>query len=355
MTKENILVAMSGGVDSAVAAHLVHAAGQDARGVTMKLLCGAGVPSCCTEEDIAAARATAERIGIPYEVRDFSGRFEEKVILPFIADYENGRTPNPCVSCNRYLKFEALFAYAREIGCARVATGHYARLAKGANGRTLLLRARDESKDQSYMLSALSQEQLSHALFPLGDLNKSEVREIARAAGFVNAERKESQDICFVKGESYTDFIERYTGKSYPAGDFLHTDGRVLGQHRGIVRYTVGQRKGLGLALPAPLYVVRVDAENNRVILGEESALYTRRLRATGFNLIAADRLSGEERLSARVRYHQKDSPATVVQTGENEVEILFDEPQRAVTPGQTVVLYDGETVVGGGVIDGVL
>ncbi len=353
--KEKVLVAMSGGVDSAVAAHLIRAAGHDACGVTMKLLCGAGVSSCCTDEDIAAARAVAERIGIPYAAKDFSGQFEEKVIMPFIADYENGRTPNPCVSCNRYLKFEALFSYADEAGCPRVATGHYARAARGANGRALLLRAKDESKDQSYMLYALSQGQLSRALFPLGDLTKSEVREIARAAGFASAERKESQDICFVKGESYTDFIARYTGKTYPEGDFVTTDGRVLGRHRGIVRYTVGQRKGLGLALPAPLYVVRVDAEANRVILGENEELYTRRLRAKGVNLIAADRLVGEERLTARVRYHQKDSPATVIQTGEDEVEILFDEPQRAVTPGQAVVFYDGETVVGGGVIDGVL
>ncbi|MBQ8858324.1 MAG: tRNA 2-thiouridine(34) synthase MnmA [Clostridia bacterium] len=354
MTKEKVLVAMSGGVDSAVAAHRIHAEGRDACGVTMKLLCEAAT-GCCTEEDIAAARATAAQIGIPYAVRDFSGRFEEKVILPFIADYENGRTPNPCVSCNRYLKFEALFSYADEIGCARVATGHYARLAQGANGRTLLLRAVDETKDQSYMLYALSQAQLARALFPLGDLTKVEVREIARAAGFASAERKESQDICFVKGESYTDFIERYTGKRYPEGDFVTVDGQVLGRHRGIVRYTVGQRKGLGLALPAPLYVVRVDAQNNSVILGENEALYTRRLRAKGVNLIAADRLAGAERLTARVRYHQKDSPATVIQTGADEVEILFDEPQRAVTPGQAVVFYDGDTVVGGGVIETVL
>ena len=353
--KEKVLVAMSGGVDSAVAAHLIHAAGQDACGVTMKLLCGAGVSSCTTDEDIAAARAVAEQIGIPYAVKDFSGAFEEKVILPFITDYENGRTPNPCVSCNRHLKFAALFAHAKEEGYAHVATGHYARLLQGANGRTLLLRAKDETKDQSYMLYALSQAQLAAARFPLGGLCKDEVREIARAAGFASAERKESQDICFVKGESYTDFIERYTGKTYPAGDFVTTDGRVLGKHRGIVRYTVGQRKGLGLALPAPLYVVRVDAEENRVILGEERELYTRRLRAKGVNLIAADRLTGEERLTARVRYHQKDSPATVIQTGADEVEIIFDEPQRAVTPGQAVVFYDGETVVGGGVIDATL
>lgn len=351
--KETILVAMSGGVDSAVAAYLMHTAGHTCHGVTMKLLCEGtvNVGSCCTEEDIAEARAVAAQIGIPYEVRDFSGRFAEAVIRPFVEAYENGRTPNPCVDCNRNLKFEALFAYGEALGCAAVATGHYARVERGANGRYLLKRALDPAKDQSYMLYSLSAAQLARARFPLGELTKGEVREIARAQGFANAEKKESQDICFVRGEGYAEFIERYTGKTYPPGDFITTDGGVPGQHKGIIRYTVGQRKGLGLALPAPLYVCRVDPARNLVVLGEESDLYTRELIATGVNLIATDRIDTPARVTARVRYRQKDQLATVTQIDDGTLRVVFDEPQRAITPGQAVVLYDGDVVVGGGVI----
>ncbi len=350
---EKILVAMSGGVDSAVAAYLAHASGADCLGVTMKLTCEGIVNagSCCTEEDVAHARAVAASLGIPYEARDFSARFEEAVIRPFVEAYENGRTPNPCVDCNRNLKFSALFAYAKEHGYEAVATGHYARVVRGANGRYLLYRAVDPQKDQSYMLYALTQDQLAHARFPLGGMRKDEVRAIARERGFSNAERKESQDICFVKGEGYAEFIERYTGKTYPPGDFVTADGRVPGQHKGIIRYTIGQRKGLGLALPAPLYVCAVDPGKNAVVLGEESALYTRELTARGVNLIAADRLDKSTRVTARVRYRQKDQPATVTQIDEDRLHIVFDEPQRAITPGQAVVLYDGDMVVGGGVI----
>lgn len=350
---EKILVAMSGGVDSAVAAYLMRASGADCLGVTMKLTCDGVVNagSCCTEEDVAEARAVAAALGIPYEARDFSARFEEAVIRPFVLAYENGRTPNPCVDCNRNLKFTALFAYAASQGCDAVATGHYARVEHGADGRYLLRRAADPNKDQSYMLYALTQEQLAHARFPLGGMTKDEVRAIAREQGFSNAERKESQDICFVKGESYAAFIERYTGKVYPPGDFVTEEGETLGQHKGIIRYTVGQRKGLGLALPAPLYVCGVDPAKNAVVLGEEQALYARELTARGINLIAAERLEQPTRVTARVRYRQKDQPATVTQIDEDRLRIMFDEPQRAITPGQAVVLYDGDVVVGGGEI----
>ena len=345
------LVAMSGGVDSAMTAYLIKQAGYRALGVTMRLH-GGGENGCCTEQDMADAAAVAAMLHIPHEVCELSSRFAEAVIAPFIEAYETGRTPNPCVLCNRYLKFEALYDYGRAHGYDTIATGHYARIRYDeASGRYLLLRAADPTKDQSYVLYSLRQEQLAHTLFPLGEMTKDEVRAKAEQLGFLNARKRDSQDICFVPDGDYARFIEEYTGKTYPPGDFVTADGRVLGRHRGLIRYTIGQRKGLGLALPAPLYVCALDLPGNRVLLGEERDLYTKTLLAKDINLITAARWDVPQRLSARVRYRQKEQPATVTQIDEDTLRVEFDEPQRAVTRGQAVVLYDGDVVAGGGVI----
>ena len=350
MSSKKALIAMSGGVDSAVAAYLLARDGSAAAGVTMKLHRDGISAACCTDEDIAEARAVCERLGIPHEAHDFSGRFEERVILPFIEAYENGCTPNPCIECNRFLKFAALFEYAEAKGFDRVATGHYARVARQGE-RTLLYRAHDPEKDQSYVLYTLTQAQLARVAFPLGGMTKSEVRALAAREGFSSANRPESQDICFVKGENYAEFIERYRGRSYPEGDFVSLDGQALGRHKGIIRYTVGQRKGLGIALGAPAYVCAVNPLENTVVLGKESDLYQKSLTATRINLIAVDRLNAPMRVTARVRYRQSAQPATVWQVDEDTLRVEFDQPQRAITRGQAVVLYDGELVVGGGVI----
>ena len=349
--QERALVAMSGGVDSAVTAHLLRAAGYDLLGVTMCLQRGEG--SCGSAREAADAARIAAALGIVHEVYDLSALFEACVISPFIAAYEGGRTPNPCVLCNRHLKFDSLYRYGRERGYGVIATGHYARIRYDAeSGRYLLLRATDPQKDQSYVLYNLTQEQLAHTRFPLGEMSKADVRALAASLGFPNAEKKDSQDICFVPDGDYAAFIERHTGKHYPPGDFVTLDGQVLGQHRGVIRYTVGQRKGLGLALPAPLYVCEIDVPGNRVVLGEESALYTRSLLARDINLITArERWQAPQRLSARVRYRQKEQPATVTLVDGETLRIEFDEPQRAITRGQAVVLYDGDVVAGGGVI----
>lgn len=351
------IVAMSGGVDSSVAAYLMQRQGYDCMGVTMKLFANEDIGvsrahSCCSLDDVEDARSVALALGIPYYVFNFAERFREDVIERFISAYETGRTPNPCIDCNRYLKFDQLYRRAAELGCAYVATGHYARIGQDAGtGRYLLKKAADREKDQSYVLYALTQEQLAHTCFPLGGMTKPEVREIAEAQGFVNARKHDSQDICFVQNGSYADFIEAYTQKHYPEGNFVDGDGRVLGRHRGIIRYTVGQRKGLGLALPEPMYVCAVNPVDNTVVLGREDALYTRVLIAKAINLIACPAIEKPLRVTAKVRYRQPETPATVTQLDEDTLRVEFDLPQRAVTAGQAVVLYDGDTVVGGGTI----
>ncbi len=357
--KENskALIAMSGGVDSSVAALLMHEKGFSCIGVTMKLFGNDDVGisrahSCCSLDDVEDARSVASRIGIPYYVFNFTDRFREEVIDRFVEAYENGRTPNPCIDCNRYLKFSKLYLRAQELACDFVVTGHYARIEKDeGSGRYLLKKALDPSKDQSYVLYSLTQEQLAHTLFPLGELTKNEVRQIADRAGFINAEKPDSQDICFVTEGSYADFIEKYRNKKYPSGNFVDRDGNVLGTHKGIIRYTVGQRKGLGIALQEPAYVCKVDPQENQVVLGKNEDLFSREVLATDINLISVPKIDGNVRLKAKVRYRQKEEWATVSQPDENTLKIVFEAPQRAVTKGQAVVLYDNDLVVGGGVI----
>lgn len=354
---EKCLIAMSGGVDSAVAALLVKKMNIECVGATMKLLGGGGIEldeehACCSKEDIADAKKVAEKLGMEHYLYDFSEHFAKKVVDKFVHAYETGATPNPCIECNRYLKFERLFEEAENLGCDSIATGHYARVEYNReNGRWCLKKAKDLSKDQSYVLYSLSQNQLSKVIFPLGDMTKAEARKIAEENGFINAHKKESQDICFVKNEDYTDFIERYTGKTYPCGNFVDTDGNILGNHKGIIHYTVGQRKGLGLALPAPLYVCRLDTEKNEVVLCPNEGLFTKELTANNINLISVPDLYTPMRIKAKVRYRHTEQDATAVQIDENTIQVTFDEPQRAITKGQAVVLYDGDTVVGGGTI----
>lgn len=350
------LIAMSGGVDSSVAAYLMNREGYECKGVTMRLFANedVGIPmehTCCGLDDIEDAKKVCERIGIEHHVYNFSGMFRERVIEPFIDCYENGRTPNPCIECNRYLKFEKLFERAEKLGLYYVVTGHYVRTYfDEESGRYMLKKAADPSKDQSYVLYSMTQQQLSKVKFPLGEYSKSEIRAIAEKEGFVNAAKPDSQDICFVKDGKYVDFIEGYTGKKYPPGDFVDTEGKVLGTHKGIISYTVGQRKGLGLSLKEPMYVKEIDTANNRVVLARDEELFSKVLYADNINLISVPELSGEVRVKAKVRYrHTEDDAVARIENGLLRVE--FDRPQRAITKGQAVVLYDGENVFGGGTI----
>lgn len=350
---EKILVAMSGGVDSSVAAYLMKEQGYDCIGVTMKLFQNENIGSsraktCCSLDDVEDARSVAFRIGIPFYVFRFSEDFKTHVMDRFAAAYESGLTPNPCIDCNRCLKFDRLLQRAKELGCETVVTGHYARI-ETQNGRYVLKKALDGSKDQSYVLYPLTQEQLAHVRFPLGGFTKAAIRRLAEEQGPVTAHKPDSQDICFVPDRDYTAFLTRYTGRTYPAGDFLNLAGQRVGQHRGAVCYTIGQRRGLGLALGERVYVQSKDMEKNTVTVGPERTLYGQELWADDMNWIAIDGLTAQLRIKAKIRYRQIEQPATVYPEEGGQARVVFDAPQRAITPGQAVVLYDGDTVVGGG------
>ena len=349
------LIAMSGGVDSSVAAYIMKKEGYECIGATMKLFENedAGIikeKTCCSLDDVEDARRVASSLGIPYYVFNFTADFREKVINNFVDSYERGATPNPCIDCNRYLKFQRFFRRAMELECDYVVTGHYARIQE-KDGRYLLMKAVDETKDQSYVLYNLSQFQLAHIRFPLGEMRKTETRALAEANGFVNAKKKESQDICFVPDGDYAAAISRFTGKTYPEGEFTDMEGNVLGTHKGIIRYTIGQRKGLGLALKQPMYVCRKDMEKNQVILGTNNDLFSRSLDADDFNWIAYETPPEILRARVKIRSRQQEQWATITSTGEDSVHIEFDEPQRAITSGQAAVVYDGDVVIGGGTI----
>lgn len=355
---EKVLVAMSGGVDSSVAAYLLQQQGYACIGVTMRLYENetAGIPrghTCCSLDDVEDARAVAYDLGMPYYVLNFTEEFDEKVIRKFVQVYQNGGTPNPCIDCNRYLKFDHLLNRARELGCDYIATGHYVQRWQDENGRWGLRKNDDLGKDQSYVLYSLTQDQLAHTLFPLGGMHKDAVRAIAEEQGLCNARKHDSQDICFVPDGDYAGFIERYTGKVPETGDFLDPEGKRIGTHRGVIHYTIGQRKGLGISAPHPLYVCDICPADNTVTLGYSENLFSRKLTASDVNLISCDSLEEPVRVQAKIRYRHPAQPATAWMTPDGTLHVEFDEPQRAITCGQAVVLYDGDVVVGGGRITG--
>lgn len=352
---KKVLAAMSGGVDSSAAVLLLQQQGFEVVGATVKMFgnreIGINEPDV-PKQDIADAQNVAKKLGIKHHTLDFSTCFKQCVIDHFVSEYEHGRTPNPCVDCNKHVKFGRLFAEARKLGCDYLATGHYARITYDKQkGRWLLARADDHTKDQSYMLFNLTQEQLSHIIMPLADMTKQEIRRIAESNGLVTANKPDSQDICFVPDGDYASVIGRLSNKGSKPGKFIHLNGEVLGTHKGQIHYTIGQRKGLGLAYAYPLYVIRKNIADNTVILGPNEALFQKELWAESCNFITVDELTGPLRVTAKTRYRQKDVPATIAPAADGRVHVLFDEPQRAITPGQAVVFYDGDYVVGGGII----
>lgn len=345
MSKEKVMVGMSGGVDSSVTAQLLKEKGCSVAGITLTL-CDNG-----EERNDNDARAICEKIGIPHYSFNLQKEFSQYVVSDFTSQYINGKTPNPCLVCNKYIKFGEMMNIAEKEGYNRIATGHYVRVKKDRNGRFLLLRAKDISKDQSYVLYMLSQYQLSRSIFPLGEFTKTQVREIAQSNGFVNADRPDSQDICFVPDGDYAAFIEENSDFTSLPGEYVDLSGRVLGKHKGIIHYTLGQRKGLGIALGKPTFVIDKNSNTNRVVLGDEEFLFKKEVIAENVNFIPFDRLEKEMRVTAKLRYRHKDQPAVIMPIDEKKVKIVFDEPQRAPSPGQAAVFYDEDTVVGGGTI----
>lgn len=348
-----VMAAMSGGVDSSVCALLLQEAGYAVRGATM-VLRDDQKSTCGSSRDVEDAREVCRRLGIPHDAFDLRDRFDAAVVRPFCDAYLEGRTPNPCIACNRFLKFESLQQRRRELGFDYVATGHYARRRwDAATGRWQLLRACDPAKDQSYVLYHLTQDTLAHMLFPLGELTKGEVRELARARGFVTAAKPESQDICFVPDGDYAGFIEGRCGAdtAFNPGEIVDREGRVLGEHAGLIRYTIGQRKGIGVAAREPLYVLGKDASANRLIVGFRDELLSSGVVARDVNLIGGDAWEAPREVQVKTHYRQRPVAATVEMSGDDELTVVFDELQSSAAPGQSAVLYDGDEVLGGGTI----
>ncbi len=351
------IIAMSGGVDSSVAALLTMKTGDDCIGATMQLFHNEDIgiskeKSCCSTNDVEDARSVCFRMGIPYYVFNFSEQFRTDVMDRFARSYLRGETPNPCIECNRYLKFDRLIHRMHELQRDYIVTGHYARIRYDEEAhRYRMYKAVDKDKDQSYVLYMLTQEQLAHIRFPLGEYTKTEVRQIAEENGFVNARKHDSQDICFVPDGDYAAFIEKHTGQKDTPGQFVDTQGNVIGPNKGITHYTIGQRRGLGIPAAERLYVLSIEPDTRKVVLGSNEELFSRNVIADQVNLISCDRIDKPMRVTAKIRYRHKEQPAVCYQDEKGLLHVEFDEPQRAVTRGQSVVLYDGEEVVGGGVI----
>ncbi len=343
---------MSGGIDSAVAALLIKEQGYNTSGVTMRLCEKILADGCdATSTDIGDARDICEKLEIPHSVYDLTDEFSNIVIKDFIDTYLQGGTPNPCIVCNKNLKFGKLLDLEIQNGTDYVATGHYANIERSKDGRYLLKKSADPKKDQTYMLWSLTQNQLAHTLFPLGNMTKAEIREIGAQNGFVNAHKSDSQDICFVPDGDYASFIEKALGEKYPQGNYVDEDGNILGKHKGMIHYTIGQRKGLGISMNKHIFVIEKNAENNTVTLADEDRLFKTKVVIRNINLIPFDKIEGRIRVEAKIRYSQSQSPAYAEQTGDDEITLTFDTPQRAPAKGQSAVMYDGDIVIGGGII----
>lgn len=356
---EKVVIGMSGGVDSSVAAYLLKKAGYDVIGVTMQIWQENGIEEqeeeggCCGLSAVDDARRVANALGIPYYVMNFRGEFQKNVIDYFVDEYTKGRTPNPCIACNRYVKWESLLKRSLDIGADYIATGHYARIDKLPNGRYAIKKSVTAAKDQTYALYNLTQEQLSKTLMPVGEYTKDEIREIAKGINLRIANKPDSQEICFVSDNDYAGFIEKEKGKTFEKGDFIDVDGNVVGQHNGIIHYTIGQRKGLGLSLGKPVFVVDILPDTNQVVVGDNKDVFAKGLLADRLNFMAIEEpeIGQEVRLVAKIRYNHEGAPCTIKRVDEEHCEVIFDEPQRAITPGQAVVFYEGDYVAGGGTI----